>query len=133
VLRRALHARGARYRLHRVVADKVTADIVFPRQRVAVFVDGCFWHGCPVHGRTAIVSTRGPNASKWAAKLARIQERDRRATRLAEEAGWHVLRLWECEVNNNPDAAVEIVLSAVNGSTSVADQSKAPFPDSPIT
>ena len=51
VLRKALHAQGVRFRLHRQLAKGCTPDIVLPGRRIAVFVDGCFWHGCPKHGR----------------------------------------------------------------------------------
>jgi DNA mismatch endonuclease (patch repair protein) len=66
-------------------------DFIFRRERVAVFVDGCFWHGCPRH------ATRPVNrAAWWAAKLERNAERDRVVTRTLRAAGWTVLRIWEC-------------------------------------
>ncbi len=68
-------------------------DFVFPVRRLAVFVDGCFWHGCPRHG----TRPRG-NAAFWRAKFRRNQERDRRDTRRLRGAGWRVLRLWEHEL-----------------------------------
>ncbi len=66
-------------------------DFVFRRERVAVFVDGCFWHGCPRHA--TMPATR---AAWWAAKLARNAQRDRAVTRALRAAGWTVLRIWEC-------------------------------------
>lgn len=66
-------------------------DFVFRRERVAVFVDGCFWHGCPQHATRP--ATR---AEWWAAKLARNRERDRLVTRTLRKAGWRVVRVWEC-------------------------------------
>jgi len=90
-LRRALFHRGLRYRVHAKVLPRRTADIVFPRQRVAVFVDGCFWHGCPVH-------YRGPkmNGRWWAEKIEKNRLRDGDTnTRLALE-GWTVIRVREC-------------------------------------
>ncbi len=66
-------------------------DFVFRRERVAVFVDGCFWHGCPRHATKP--ATR---AAWWAAKLARNAQRDRAVTRALRAAGWTVLRIWEC-------------------------------------
>lgn len=95
LLRQALHAMGLRYWLHRKVAPRLTADLMFPGPRVAIWVDGCFWHSCPRHGKAGL---GGPNAERWAAKFARNRERDQRVSRLAEAAGWRVLRLWECEV-----------------------------------
>ena len=66
-------------------------DFVFRRERVAVFVDGCFWHGCPRHATQP--RTR---AAFWVAKFARNQARDREVTRTLRRAGWTVLRVWEC-------------------------------------
>jgi DNA mismatch endonuclease (patch repair protein) len=65
--------------------------VVFPKQRLAVFVDGCFWHGCAIHGRVP----GGSNARYWTMKLARNQQRDAEDSRLLGEAGWTVLRVWE--------------------------------------
>ena len=107
-LRRALHAAGARFRLHRALTKECKPDLVLPGRRIAVFVDGCFWHGCPRHGRKT--PWTGPNASLWEAKLARTRERDAAATRIAESLGWRVVRVWECEVMNDPDGAAAAVL-----------------------
>jgi DNA mismatch endonuclease, patch repair protein len=110
-IRRLLHASGLRFRKDlRLVTDEVrtSADIVFPRQRLAVFVDGCFWHGCPEHGR---MPTR--NADYWQAKIARNRERDERVTRGLSAAGWRVLRLWEHE---SPEDAAARVREALSGS-----------------
>jgi len=68
-------------------------DFVFLRERVAVFVDGCFWHCCPKH--TRIPKTR---AEWWAAKLERNQTRDRHVTRALRKDGWKVVRVWECDL-----------------------------------
>lgn len=65
-------------------------DFVFPKQRIAVFVDGCFWHGCPVHG-----TQPGTNASFWTDKIARNKTRDRKVNRMLRDDGWKVLRIWE--------------------------------------
>lgn len=108
-LRRALHATGARFRLHRQLAKGCTPDLVLPARRIAVFVDGDFWHGCPEHH--AIPSFRGPNAALWLEKLQYNRQRDLRATALAEEAGWRVIRLWECEVRSDPAGAAQKVLA----------------------
>jgi DNA mismatch endonuclease (patch repair protein) len=99
LLRRALFSLGLRYRLNRLVAPRSKADIVFPKAHVAVFVDGCFWHGCPIHGRKRF---RGPNASNWRAKMRRNRKRDEKNTELATAAGWKVIRLWECTVRQSP-------------------------------
>lgn len=106
-LRSALHRSGHRFRKHlRPIADlRCTADIVFTRQRVAVFVDGCFWHCCPEHG------TRPKrNGDWWKSKLDRNIERDERNNHRLTEEGWSVVRIWEHEPIAN---AVDLVESAL--------------------
>lgn len=92
MLRSALHSRGLRYRLQVQPSQDVrsTADLVFPRERVAVYVDGCFWHACPLHGNLP-----KRNRDWWAEKLARNQHRDRETDAALGRAGWHVVRVWE--------------------------------------
>jgi DNA mismatch endonuclease (patch repair protein) len=96
-LRRELHRRGLRYRTQtRIVLPDVTVrpDLVFPRQRVAVFVDGCFWHSCPEHG-----SRPRANSHYWEGKLERNRRRDEAVNAALEAHGWDVVRIWEhCEV-----------------------------------
>ena len=93
-LRRLLHARGLRYRVDvaPLPALRRRADVVFTRARLAVFVDGCFWHRCPQHG----TSPRS-NADWWRDKLDRNVQRDRDTDRVLSDAGWQVLRVWEHE------------------------------------
>lgn len=110
LLRRALHAAGSRFRLHRRLAFRCTPDIVLPGRRVAVFVDGCWWHSCPVHGRKKPFT--GPNAALWEAKMARNRERDEYSTATATSLGWTVVRVWECEIIADPQAAAEKVLES---------------------
>lgn len=107
-LRKALHAAGARFRLHRRLAKGCTPDIILPSQHLAVFVDGCFWHGCPKHGRKS--PWTGPNAELWATKMQHNRERDERSTQLAKDLGWSVVRAWECDVLNGPDTVAAQVL-----------------------
>ncbi|QIS42362.1 very short patch repair endonuclease [Clavibacter capsici] len=104
LVRRLLHARGLRYRVdHRVVQEsRSRADIAFPRQRVAVFIDGCFWHSCSDH-----LHLPKANADYWVAKLARNVERDAEVTALLRDLGWTVLRFWEHVPPG--EAAAEIV------------------------
>jgi len=92
VIRRLLHARGMRYRVDvsPLPGMRRRADIVFTRARVAVFVDGCFWHGCPLHA-----TKPKANAEWWADKLATNQARDVATDRQLRDAGWTVLRYWE--------------------------------------
>lgn len=107
LLRRAVHALGLRFRLQRRLAPGCRPDLLLVGRRVAVFVDGCFWHGCPVHGRSR--PWTGPNALLWEQKMARNKERDVRSNALAEEAGYRVLRVWECEVAADPGEAAQRV------------------------
>ncbi|MDP9193055.1 MAG: very short patch repair endonuclease [Acidobacteriota bacterium] len=101
-LRQVLWARGLRgYRLHRKLPGK--PDIVYSRAKVAIFIDGCFWHGCPKCGDGRAPVT---NTSYWNAKRIGNQERDKRRTRELRSMGWIVLRLWEHEVTKNPDRCV---------------------------
>lgn len=93
-LRRELHRRGFRYFVDRAPLRGVRrrADLVFPRRRVAVYVDGCFWHSCPQH------ATRPKNnADWWADKLAGNVRRDRDTDERLAAAGWTVIRVWEHE------------------------------------
>jgi DNA mismatch endonuclease (patch repair protein) len=95
LLRKALHAAGARFRLHRRLAKGCTPDIVMPRRNIAIFVDGCYWHSCPTHGRNAPFT--GPNAHLWEQKMKRNRERDARSSALAAAGGWIVVRV-QCHV-----------------------------------
>ena len=93
-VRKLLHRLGFRYRVaHRPLPQfRATADIVFPRQRVAIFIDGCFWHGCDEHYRPAAT-----NAEYWQSKIEHNIERDKRVTGVLLDAGWTVLRFWSHE------------------------------------
>jgi DNA mismatch endonuclease (patch repair protein) len=110
-LRSAVHGLGLRFRIHQTVTPRCTPDFVLPRYRLAVFVDGCFWHGCPAHSPARF---HGPNAERWERKLATNRERDRRNNQAAEKAGWQVVRLWECEVRTDAAAAADRVLAAAH-------------------
>ena len=92
-IRRLLHARGNMRR---------RADIVFTRRRLAVFIDGCFWHGCPEHGTVPV-----SHADYWEPKLVKNRERDAETTAMAEAEGWKVLRIWE---HVPPEEAVQLVV-----------------------
>ena len=93
-VRSAVHRRGLRYRVAaRPLPDlRRTADLVFTKSRVAVFVDGCFWHGCPDHHTQPVA-----NAEYWSAKINGNMDRDRDTDARLAEAGWTVLRFWEHE------------------------------------
>lgn len=105
-LRRVLHARGLRYRVAFPVPGqrRRTIDVAFTRAKVAVFVDGCFWHGCPEHG-----TRPQANSDWWSTKLAANQARDRDTDRLLGELGWTVIRVWEHE--SPTDAVLRIEAS----------------------
>lgn len=94
-VRQLLHAMGIRYRVDfapLAEARRLRPDIVFTRAKVAVFIDGCYWHKCPEHYRPA---TR--NAEFWSAKIDGNVARDERSSATLTEAGWTVLRFWEHE------------------------------------
>lgn len=107
-IRSELHRRGFRFRVDRapVPGLRSRADIVFGPARVAVYVDGCFWHSCPEHG-----TRPKANAEWWERKLDRNQERDRETDRVLREHGWRVVRIWEHE---NPVEAVDKVQEILN-------------------
>jgi len=94
LLRKALWAKGFRYRLHAKIQGK--PDVVFISQRVAIFVDGCFWHGCPLHS----VKPKS-NRKFWEDKLKSNRIRDKRVTASLRQQGWKVIRIWEHEIKNN--------------------------------
>ncbi|RSN20872.1 very short patch repair endonuclease [Streptomyces sp. WAC 05977] len=93
-LRKTLYKAGLRYRVHRrpVIGVRREADLVFGPARVAVFVDGCFWHGCPEHG-----TWPKNNAEFWRAKIEANRKRDADTDARLREAGWLALRIWEHE------------------------------------
>ncbi|MFI7252798.1 very short patch repair endonuclease [Micromonospora chalcea] len=107
-IRRALHKLGLRYRVAFAPEPGLRrrADIVFTRARVAVFIDGCFWHGCPKHGRSSF----NHNVDYWPAKIAANVARDADTTQRLHRAGWLVLRFWEHE---DSAAVVEDIRRAV--------------------
>jgi len=100
VLRKALWARGFRYRLSYRIG-RIRPDLVFVTPRLAVFVDGCFWHQCPLHG----VMPKG-NSSFWQAKLQRNTQRDAEANQTLLSTGWIALRFWEHVIDESVEACV---------------------------
>jgi len=105
-VRRLLHAAGLRYRVDFApLGGRRRADIVFTRHRIAVFIDGCYWHGCPEHATYPM-----RNSDYWLPKLERNIERDRETDQMLLDAGWIVLRFWEHEV---PAAVVAEVDAAI--------------------
>lgn len=106
-VRRAVHSLGLRYRVDaRPLPDlNRRADLVFTRAKVAVFVDGCYWHGCPEHGTEART-----NADYWGPKIRRNRDRDQETDKLLAEQGWVPLRIWEHEPVTS---AADKILAAV--------------------
>lgn len=111
-VRAALHAEGLRFRkntLLRLKERAIRPDIVFPRQHVAVFVDGCFWHRCPQHGTSPRFNT-----DYWKAKLDRNVERDREIDSALRLDGWKSVRVWE---HASVDEAVRMINTALADTT----------------
>lgn len=107
-LRRLLHSHGMRYRVcaRPLPFLRRSADLVFGPSRVAVFVDGCFWHSCPLHGHLP-----ARNVNYWAPKLARTVARDREVDAALADAGWLSIRIWEHE---DSELSAARVMAAVN-------------------
>jgi len=107
-VRSLLHARGLRFRVDHPIQlaglRPIRPDIVFTRERLAIFIDGCFWHGCQEHGRRPTIQ----NGHYWTPKIASNVERDRRHTTVLEAAGWTVLRYW---THDQPSEIVERVIA----------------------
>lgn len=100
-IRRELHGRGLRYRVQLYVPGnrRRRIDVVFTRAKVAVFVDGCYWHGCPEHGVRPVT-----NCEWWDWKIQKNRDRNLDTNRLLEEQSWTVVRVWEHE---DPAAAAD--------------------------
>lgn len=116
-VRSALHRLGLRYRLDRnlLAGLRRRADIIFSAARIAVFVDGCFWHGCPIHG-----TWPKANAEWWRSKIEANQRRDADTDEKLAAAGWIVVRVWEHE---EPEKAAERIALLVQSRKSVPRQS----------
>lgn len=106
-LRKELHRLGYRFRVNYPVPDRRrrTIDIAFTRRKVAVFVDGCFWHACPVHA-----TWPRSNSGWWTEKLQSNAERDVDTASCLEAAGWRVVRIWE---HSEVDEALALVVAAL--------------------
>jgi DNA mismatch endonuclease (patch repair protein) len=113
-VRSAVHRRGLRYRVAaRPIPDlRRTADLVFPSARVAVFIDGCYWHGCPEHYVASL-----SNQEYWREKISGNRTRDTDTDAQLLSHGWLPLRIWAHE---NPDKAAEIIAKVVRERSSLA-------------
>ena len=105
----AMWGKGLRYRKSRKVHG-TRPDFSFAAKRIAVFVDGCFGHGCPDHYQAPV-----GNAAFWARKLSRNRDRDERDTQVLSNAGWTVLRFWECQISTELTDTVGAIVDAVAG------------------
>lgn len=105
-LRRALRAAGLHYQLRRALPG--SPDLTLGEPRVAIFVHGCFWHGCPKHYQEP--RTR---AAFWKEKLKQNRLRDRRVTKELRKRGWKVLVIWECDVENDLSGVVRRIASSL--------------------
>lgn len=120
-VRRLLHRQGLRYRVDYPLPfdRRRKADVVFPRAKVAVFIDGCFWHGCPQHYQAP-----SANAEYWRAKVESKKARDRDTDLHLQELGWKVLRFWE---HDDPlSVVVPAVVGAVRAPRATSGQPAAP-------
>jgi DNA mismatch endonuclease (patch repair protein) len=104
-LRKRLWADGFRYRVHSALPGR--PDIAISKTRLAIFVDGCFWHGCPDHYRPP-----STNSSYWRQKRSRNEDRDRRVDRELHRTGWTVVRIWEHEVKTDLDRVISRIQEA---------------------
>jgi DNA mismatch endonuclease (patch repair protein) len=109
ILRKALWAKGLRFRVH---YGKEKIDIAFPSRKLAVFVDGCFWHGCPLHSHLP-----KSNEAYWLPKLRRNIERDAAKNQRLKNEGWIVTRFWEHELNSLESVVKKIDEALVAGSS----------------
>ncbi len=115
-LRRAVHARGGRFRLH---AGDVPGrpDMVVRSRKVAVFVDGDLWHGNPAEwqrrGRSSLADLFPTRTAWWVAKIERNMQRDQDVNRELHERGWRVLRIWASDITADTDASASVVLTAL--------------------
>lgn len=105
-LRSAIHGLGLRFRaVSRPAGLRVVVDILFPRSKVAVFVDGCYWHGCPSHG-----TTPKTNPGYWIPKIERTRRRDQLNDEVLRQAGWEPIHVWEHE---SVDGAAQRIAATV--------------------
>jgi DNA mismatch endonuclease (patch repair protein) len=118
-VRQLLHARGMRYRVHLPVPGirRRTIDIAFTQGKIAIFVDGCYWHGCPEHGRLP-----HSNSAWWSEKLQRNRRRDVQTTAHLHSLGWQVLRAWEHEDPYDVTKLVEELVLRSTGRKPSADR-----------
>ena len=102
-VRKLMWKAGYRYRIGHGLSGK--PDMVFPSYKAAVFIDGCFWHGCPKHCRMP-----GGNANYWKRKISGNQKRDRKINRQLRKEGWRVVRVWEHSIKKSPEKTADRII-----------------------
>jgi len=107
-LRRALWKAGLRYRVNFKLLGK--PDIVFPKRKLAIFIDGCFWHGCPIHG-----TSPETHAEFWKTKIKANIERDLQVTSQLKNMGWLVIRVWGHEIKECLDVVIKNITESLHG------------------
>lgn len=115
-IRSALFRRGLRFRVNQKLLPRKTIDIVFPRARVAVLVDGCFWHACPLHA-----TWPKANAEWWRNKIEENRRRDVATNETLVAAGWTVIRVWEHVAPETAADRIAALVAAPTGTTIVVD------------
>jgi DNA mismatch endonuclease (patch repair protein) len=114
VVRKFLHSQGYRFRLHgKYRGQKLPGkpDLVLPRYKTVVFVQGCFWHG---HEECRFFKIPKTNTNWWKAKIDGNRERDRRNHDKLQEQGWNVISVWECDIKDHPDNALKRIVAHIN-------------------
>lgn len=111
IVRRYLHARGFRYRLHARDLPG-SPDLILPKYRVAILVHGCFWHR---HGGCKYATTPVNNAERWRQKFEANTERDARKEKALRAAGWRVIVVWECELKHATEEKLQDLAKEING------------------
>ncbi len=106
ILRKAIWAKGCRYRLHYKIAGK--PDLVFVKRKLAVFIDGCFWHKCP----QCYVEPKS-NSEYWIPKIEKNVQRDQINTEKLKNEGWTVLRFWEHEIMKNLNLCLQVIINHI--------------------
>jgi DNA mismatch endonuclease Vsr len=121
ILRKSLWNHGGKgYRIHWNVPGK--PDIAYPRKKLAIFVNGCFWHRCPFCN----LPLPKNNIEFWKEKFNNNIERDARKKTLLEKNGWNVMTVWECQIKNDLDDVIDLILSALKTYESLSDVSNIP-------
>ena len=105
LFRKSLYSKGLRYRVNNKVYGK--PDIVVNKSKIAIFVDGCFWHQ---HKKCNLAYIPKSNIKFWTEKFERNQERDSKVSKYLRENGWKVIRVWECQIKNNFEKTLENVI-----------------------